>query len=91
MKYAIRMTSQYKKDLKLAMKQGKDFEALFSAIERISNGESLADLRQHRLVENYNGCFEAHITPDWLLIWKVYEDEGKIYLNRLGSHSELFG
>ena len=33
MKYEVRFTTQFKKDLKLAKKQGKDTEKLFAVIE----------------------------------------------------------
>lgn len=33
---------------------------------------------------------ECHIEPDLLLIWKQYEEEKLITLNRIGIHSELF-
>lgn len=33
MKYEIRFTTQFKKDLKLAKKQGKDLDKLFSVID----------------------------------------------------------
>ena len=38
MKYEIRFTAQFKKDLKLAKKQGKDTDELFTVIEKLSNG-----------------------------------------------------
>ena len=34
MKYEVRFTAQFKKDLKLAKKQGKDTEKLFAVIEK---------------------------------------------------------
>ena len=41
MKYEIRFTNQFKKDFKLAKKQGKDTEKLLSIVERLANGEEL--------------------------------------------------
>ena len=38
----------------------------------------------------YRDCEECHITPDWLLIYEIYEDELFLYLTRTGSHSDLF-
>ena len=43
MKYEIRFTTQFKKDLKLAKKQGKNTETLFTVIERLANGETLEE------------------------------------------------
>lgn len=60
MKYEIRFTAQFKKDLKLAKKQGKDTDELFTVIEKLSNGEALeAKYRDHSLSGNYKGCREA--------------------------------
>ena len=44
MKYEVKFTNQFKKDLKLAKKQGKDTEKLFEVIEKLANGELLADV-----------------------------------------------
>ena len=54
MKYEVRFTNQFKKDLKLAKKQGKDEERLFEVIERLACGEKLeAQYRDHDLTGNY--------------------------------------
>ena len=47
-------TNQFKKDLKLAKKQGKDTETLFEVIEKLANGEPLAEkYRDHFPVEDH--------------------------------------
>ncbi len=91
MKYEIRFTAQFKKDLKLAKKQGKDVEKLFEVVEKLACGEKLdPKYRDHELTGNYRGCRECHIDPDWLLIYEVIGDILVLMLYRLGSHSELF-
>lgn len=91
MKYEIKFTAQFKKDLKLAKRQGKDIEKLFSVIEELANGNSLeAKYRDHDLSGNYKGCRECHIEPDWLLIYEIFNDVLVLVLYRSGSHSELF-
>ena len=75
MKYEIRFTGQFKKDLKLAKKQGKDTDELFTVIS---------------LSGNYKGCRECHIEPDWLLIYEIDDGILVLMLYRVGSHSELF-
>ena len=91
MKYEIRLTSRFKKDVKLIQKQGKDLEKLFSVVEKISEGEELApSFRDHSLSGEYSGCRECHIEPDWLLIYEVFDDVLVLVLSRTGSHSELF-
>lgn len=44
--------------------------------------------RDHKLKGNYTGRRECHIEPDWILIYKLENDE-KIF-ERTGSHSLLF-
>lgn len=46
------------------------------------------ELRDHKLVGNYQGRRECHLSGDWLLIYKL-EDDTVIY-ERTGSHAELF-
>lgn len=91
MKYEVKFTSQFKRDLKLAQKQQKDISALMEVIEKLANGEAL-DLkyRDHDLSGNYKGCRECHIEPDWLLVYEYINDVLVLMLYRLGSHSELF-
>ena len=80
MKYDVRFTNQFKKDLKLA--------------EILANGETLdARYRDHDLTGNYKGTRECHIEPDWLLIYEIRNNILVLLvlmLYRLDTHSELF-
>lgn len=91
MKYEVKFTTQFKKDLKLAKKQNKDIEKLFKVIELLANGEKLDfKYKDHDLSGNYKGTRECHIEPDWLLVYEYQNDVLVLMLYRLGSHSELF-
>ena len=91
MKYEIRFTTQFKKDIKLAKKQGKDIDKLFDLAERLANDEKLEEkYRDHELAGNFKGCRECYIEPDWLLIYEKFGDVLVLMLNRVGSHSDLF-
>ena len=91
MKYEVKFTTQFKKDLKLAKKQGNDTEKLFEVIEKLANGEVLEEkYRDHDLTGNYKGCREYHVESDWLLVYEVADDVLVLMLYRVGSHSELF-
>ena len=91
MKYEIRFTTQFKKDLKLAKKQGKDTEKLFAVIEKLANGEPLEEkYRDHDLSGNYKGCRECHIEPDWLLVYLIEKNELILYATATGSHADIF-
>ena len=92
MKYEIRFTNQFKRDLKLAKKQGKDTEKLLNIIGKLSNGEPLEEkYRDHILTGDYKGCRECHVEPDWLLVYEIFNDILVLMVYRAGSHSELFG
>ena len=91
MKYTVKFTNQFKKDISLAKKQGKNIDKLLNVIEKLANGETLdAKFRDHPLSGNYKGCRECHIDPDWLLIYEVINDVLVLMLYRVGSHSDLF-
>ena len=44
----------------------------------------------HKLSGDYSTYWEAHIKPDWLIIWKPIIHEQEIWLVRTGTHSDLF-
>ena len=91
MKYDVKVTTKFKKDLKLAKKQGRNTDKLLKIIEQLANGEPLeAKYRDHDLTGEYLGCRECHIEPDWLLNYEIFDDVLVLLLNRVGSHSELF-
>jgi mRNA interferase YafQ len=83
-------TRQFEKDLQRMLKRGKDTEKLKLVVTVLIEEEPLPDrYRDHALVGNYRGRRECHIEPDWLLIYKLMEDE--IIFERTGTHSDLFG
>ena len=91
MKYEVKFTNQFKKDLKLAKKQGKDIERPYAVIEKLADDEPLEQkYRDHDLNGNYKGCRECHVEPDWLLVYEVMDDVLVLMLYRVGSHSTLF-
>lgn len=72
MKCSIQFANQFKKDLKLAKKQGKDLDKLFEVINILVNGEKPdTKFKDHDLSGNYKGTRECHIEPDWLLIYEI--------------------
>ncbi|MBR5914470.1 MAG: type II toxin-antitoxin system YafQ family toxin [Selenomonadaceae bacterium] len=91
MKYEIKFTNQFKKDLKLAEKQNKNLDKLYDVIEQLADGKSLDEkYRDHSLNGKYANARECHIEPDWLLIYEICENVLVLVLNRVGSHSDLF-
>lgn len=91
MKYNIRMSTTFKKDLKLAKRRGANIAELIFVTNELANGNVLEEkYRDHALHGNWEGYRECHIEPDWLLIYSVNECELILYLMRTGTHSDLF-
>lgn len=91
MKYEVKFTNQFKKDLKLAKKQKKDLDKLFEVVNILADGGTLnARYRDHDLSGNYKGTRECHIEPDRLLVYEIRGEVLVLMLYRLGTHSELF-
>ena len=89
--FTIKPTTRFRKDVKQAQKRGCDMALLTDIIRKLSLGEVLPPKnRDHALTGNYAGCRECHITPDWLLVYEIEEQQLFLYLIRTGSHSDLF-
>lgn len=86
----VKATTRFKKEVKKAARQQKDMQKLGAAIDLLQAEEPLPEHnRDHTLTGNYDGHRECHLSPDWLLIYKV--ENSILILVRTGSHSELFG
>lgn len=87
----IKYQAAFKKDYKRIVKRGYDMRLLERVIELLANQKPLSEKnRDHQLSGDYAGCHECHITPDWLLIYEVADEELILYLTRTGSHCDLF-
>ena len=85
----FKTTTRFEKDLKKMIKRGKDKEKIKEVMKSLIKGKELSDrYRDHQLVGTYANRRECHIEPDWLLIYKLNEDE--IIFERTGTHSDLF-
>ncbi len=91
-KYQVKVTTQFKKDYKLALKRGLKIALLETIISMLARGEALPEKnRDHALTGNWVGYRECHILPDWLLVYRIEDDVLVLTLTRTGSHSDLFG
>ena len=91
MMYKIRPTARFQKDLKRAQKRGCDLDLLADVLKQLAAGQALAQkYHDHPLVWDYSGCRECNITPDWLLVYEIDQEEMFLYLVRTGTHSDLF-
>jgi mRNA interferase YafQ len=89
--YAPVTTNKFDKELRRIAKRNKDLSKLQKVMKQLAAGEPLAPRhRDHVLIGNYAGRRECHIEPDWLLIYKLDEENAEIIFERTGSHSDLF-
>ena len=89
--YKIKFTRQFKKELKLAKKQGKNINKLFKIVDILAEKKVLdIKYKDHALISNYKGFRECHIQPDWFLIYKIEKNILVLTLSRTGTHSDLF-
>ncbi len=79
----------FKRDMKRLKRGNFDFSKLSVIILKLAKKEKLeAKYSDHLLTGNWKGHRECHIAPDWLLIYKIKDND--LLLIRTGSHSELF-
>lgn len=90
-RYEVKPSNKFKRDLKRIQKRGYDLRLLNEVLKRLADGKPLAERhRDHALSGDFAGCRECHITPDWLLIYRVEEEQLLLLLLHTGSHSDLF-
>ena len=85
----VRYSTKFKKDFKSCVKRGYKMPLLQQVIDTLRIPDTLpVKNRDHNLSGNYSDYRECHIEPDWLLIYRIENDE--LFLYRTGTHSDLF-
>ncbi len=91
MKYTLKTSKNFLRDLKVCKKRGYDINKLWVIIGKLQEGQQLpASCRPHKLSGNHQGEWECHIAPDWLLIWEQNDTELTLLMLSTGTHSDLF-
>ena len=44
----------------------------------------------HRLIGEFKGYMDCHISNDWILIYKIEKEISLLSLYRTGTHNDLF-
>lgn len=87
----LRYSNKFKKDYKAIIKRGYNPQLLQEVLTILANEQPLPPkYKDHNLSGNYAGHRECHITPDWLLIYKIERNILTLTLTRTGTHSDLF-
>ena len=92
-KYEVDYTTEFKKDYKKIKKQNKNIEKLKTIIEQLASGNKLEEkYRDHKLNDNkrFKDCRECHIEPDWLLVYRINNNQLILLLVETVTHSDLF-
>ena len=92
-KYKVDYTTEFKKDYKKIKKQNKNIEKLKTIIEQLASSNKLEEkYKDHKLNDNkrFKDCRECHIEPDWLLVYRINNNQLILLLVETGTHSDLF-
>ena len=72
-------------------KRGRDMDKLTEVINLLVNELPLLPRHEnHPLHGKYQGKWECHVEPDWVLIYRIDNANRKIVFYRTGSHSDLY-
>lgn len=88
-------TAHFRRDFKRLKKDGYDMQQLHTVVNLIAEEGHKELLRSrchdHALSSSseWRGYRELHITPDWLLIYRIVKKDLILVLVRTGSHKEL--
>jgi mRNA interferase YafQ len=85
----VRYLGQFKKDFKRMEKRDSDMKKLRLVIEKLARQEELeTQYRDQPLQGKFAGARDCHISPDWVLIYAIVENE--LRLIRTGTHTDVF-
>ena len=87
----LKAVSQFKKDFKKYRHNEPVIEEFEEVIKMLRNRNKLPEkYLDHSLGGQCKGMQECHLKPDALLIYSISEESQTLFLERIGSHSELF-
>ena len=87
----IVLSNRFKKDLKTISKRNYNLDLLDEVVSTLAEQKPLPEKnKDHPLTGYYIGFRECHIQPDWLLIYRVENEDLILFLSRTGTHSDLF-
>ncbi len=89
--WELRPTTRFRKDVRVMKKRGHDLKKLEAALRLLQETDELPTrYRPHPLRGELTGCMDAHIEPDWLLIYEGLPEQRIIALRRTGRHVDIF-
>ena len=67
----------------------KDLSKLYAVVRKLANCEPLEEKYRNHYLENRK-CWDCHIEPDWILLYRIHDDVLVPELLETGTHSDLF-
>ena len=89
----IKYLKSFKQDFKRIKSRGLKLKHLETVVNLLTEEKPLPPkYRDHQLENsrNYQNVRECHISPDWLLVYRIEKDIHLLCLIRTGTHSDLF-
>ena len=91
MAYTVKISNRFRKQFRLCVKRGLDMNLINEAMRLLAaNGSLPAQYRPHKLSGKFQGVWECHIEPDWLMTWEQNDMELTLLFLQTGTHSDLF-
>ena len=89
-RYELVTTTAFRREYKKLIKRNYDMNLLEEVVELLLQGETLPEKNNdHALIGDWKGYRECHIEPDWLLIYRIYDERLVLSLVRTGTNSDL--
>jgi mRNA interferase YafQ len=91
-KYIPDYSNKFEKDIEHLKKRWYNISKLLELLELLLMGNVLPSYyKDHTLKWKWKTFRDIHISPNWILIYKYYELEGKEYIRfeRTWTHSDL--
>ena len=88
MEYKIDRSKQFRKEYnKLKISGNKVLlRKTDSVIENLKNKNFTSSMQNHQLQGNMKGWWDAHVSGDYVIIYKYDENNQILILNKLGNH-----
>ena len=91
MAYTVKISNRFRKQFRLCVKRGLDMNLINEAMRLLAaNGSLPAKYSPHKLSGKFQGVWECHIEPDWLMTWEQNDMELTLLFLQTGTHSDLF-
>lgn len=89
--FKLKYSKSFKKDIKIYKYNKIVIFELEKILDILISGKELPYKNlNHKLIGDFLDCFECHIRPDILLIYRIDYLKKFILLLRIGTHSKIF-